>query len=72
LDTFIKEFVALLENRSRPDITGDTAFKDVPGWDSLVALSLIVMISNVYGKSIDGETIRSCHTIRDLYEAINA
>ena len=71
MENFVANLVDLLDEK--PDFTVDenTVFKDLPGWDSLVSLSLIVMVSDDYNKSIDGETIRSCNTIRDLFEAVN-
>ena len=68
---FIAAFVEIFDEKPTIEITPETKFKDIPGWDSLVALSLIVMISNHYRKSIDGEIVRSKNTIRDLYEAVN-
>ena len=53
-------------------IFANTEFKNLTGWDSLVALSLIVMVSNNYGKSIDGDVIRNESTINDLYEIVDA
>ena len=69
---FITNVIGLLDEQPEFEVDEDTIFKDLPGWDSLVSLSLIVMVSNEYGKSIDGEKIRNCVTIRDLFEVINA
>jgi acyl carrier protein len=68
---FINNFTELFDEKPLVEINGETIFKDIPGWDSLVGLSLIVMISDNYGKSIDGEVVRKCSTIRELYDAIN-
>jgi acyl carrier protein len=72
MEQFIAEFTELFDEKPDFEINQNTIFKEVPGWDSLVALSLIVMVSNKYGKSIDGEIVRNCNTIRDLYEVANA
>jgi acyl carrier protein len=71
MQNFINDLLELFDEKPSCEINGETIFKDIPGWDSLVALSLIVMISNNYGKSIDGEVIRNSHTIRELYDALN-
>lgn len=71
MEHFVRKLVDLLDEKPFLDVDENTVFKDLPGWDSLVSLSLIVMVSNDYGKSIDGEAIRNCNTIRELYEAIN-
>lgn len=71
MENFVSNLIELLDEKPSVNVDENTVFKDLPGWDSLVSLSLIVMVSNSYGKSIDGETIRSCHTIRELYDAVN-
>lgn len=72
MERFISEFIDILDEKPDFEINETTVFKELPSWDSLAALSLIVMVSNNYGKSIDGEVIRNCETIYDLYEVINA
>ncbi len=71
MQDFINNFLEILDEKPHFEIDSETVFKDIPGWDSLAALGLIVMISNNYGKSIDGEALRKCVTIRNLYDAIN-
>jgi acyl carrier protein len=71
MQDFIQSFVELFDEVPDIEILPDTEFKDIPDWDSLVALSLIVMVSNNYGKSIDGDVIRNATTIGDLYGVIN-
>jgi len=71
MENFVVNLVSLLDETPEVDVDESTVFKELPGWDSLVSLSLIVMVSNDYGKSIDGETIRRCDTIRELYQAVN-
>lgn len=72
MENFLNEFTELFDEKPAIKLEENTVFKELPGWDSLVALSLIVSISNSYGKSIDGEIIRNCVTLRDLFEVINA
>lgn len=72
MEKFITDFVDLFDEKLDFEINQNTVFKEIPGWDSLLALGLIVMVSNNYGKSIDGEIVRNCVTISDLYEVINA
>ena len=72
MERFISEFIDILDEKPDFEINETTVFKELPSWDSLAALSLIVMVSNNYGKSIDGEVITNCETIYDLYEVINA
>ena len=70
MENFINE-LELFDEKPVTEVNADTIFKEIPGWDS-VALSLIIMILDNYGKSVDGEVIRTCVKIRDLFEVINA
>ena len=72
MEQFITDVVELFDEKPDFEINENTIFKDLSGWDSLVSLSLIVMVSDNYEKSIDGETIINCITIRDLFEVVNA
>ena len=72
MEQFITDVVELFDEKPDFEINENTIFKDLSGWDSLVSLSLLVMVLNNYEKSIDGETIRNCITIRDLFEVVNA
>lgn len=70
MDEFIDKFCDLFDEELNQEILGSTVFKDLSQWDSLVALSFIVMASNDYHKSIDGESIRSAKTVSDLFELV--
>lgn len=72
MEQFLIHFQELFDEKPSVELNEDTFFKDISEWDSLFSLSLIVMVSNNYNKSIDGEIIRSCEKIRDLFKVINA
>ena len=71
METFINELIELLDEKPSIPVDGNTEFQELSGWDSLVNLSLIIMVSDTYGKSLDGEQIRKCVTINDLFDLIN-
>ena len=47
-----------------------TKFRELDEWSSLIALSVIAMVDEVYGITINGEDIRSSQTISDLFNRI--
>jgi acyl carrier protein len=71
MENFIKNFVSIFDEMPKTEISETTKFKELPGWDSVAALSFIVMVSNEYKKSINGDIIRSADTIADLFKIIN-
>lgn len=50
----------------------DTALADLPEWDSLAALGVIVMFDMEYGKTITGEDLNAAITVGDLYKLTEA
>ena len=68
---FIIEFEKLFDEKPPVDLCAETEFKNLQGWDSIVSLGLIMLASDMFGKSIDGEVVNNCSTIRDLYDAFN-
>ncbi|WP_417186450.1 acyl carrier protein [Bacteroides sp.] len=48
----------------------ETKFRELDEWSSLIALSVIAMVDEVYGITINGEDIRNSQTIGDLFNRI--
>ncbi len=64
---FIELFCEQFDNVNVKDVTMDTKFKDLDGWNSLVALSVIAMIDEEYDIQLKGNDISSSTTIEDLF-----
>lgn len=67
---FISNFAQQFDDPEEMNLAPDTEFKKLPEWGSLTALSVICMIDDEYGKTINGETIREANTIQDLFNKI--
>ena len=50
--------------------TAKTEFKKLDEWSSLIALSVIAMVDEEYGITIQGEDIRNANTIADLFNNV--
>ncbi len=72
LDEFIKAFAAEFDETPEDQFTAETAYKELEEWGSLVALSIISMIDDEFDKTVTGADIRSCNTIKELYELVEA
>lgn len=57
----------LFEDTPIDSITMDSNFKEFEDWDSLLALSLIVLLDSEFNIKISGEKIREISTIKELY-----
>jgi len=66
----LKEKIKLLADMFEVDpseISPDTALESIPTWDSMTALSLIVLLEDHFGKTeVDGGQIKNFKTINDI------
>lgn len=68
LDEFVQAFADEFDETALELFSADTDFKSLDEWGSLTALSIIAMVDEQMDKTITGADIRSCTTIKDLYE----
>ena len=71
----INDFIENLNSYVFDDFEGlelkeETDFKQLEEWDSMGLMLLIGMYDQKYNKSVSGEQINSCVTIKDLFELI--
>ncbi|MFC4622266.1 acyl carrier protein [Comamonas nitrativorans] len=70
LDQFIESFLTAVDFQEPVEVTPDTVLKDLPEWDSLAALGVIVMFDVEFGKTITGDDIKNCTTVVDLHKLL--
>ena len=71
IELFISSFEELFDELVDGPITTETEFKELDDWDSLVALSLIAMVDELYGLKLNGDDIRQSNTIAELFLLIS-
>ena len=67
---FIENFADQFDDTDASEITASTNFHELDEWSSLSALSIIAMIDEEYGVSVNGTDIRQSETIEDLFELV--
>ena len=67
-EKFIENFLSATDFQNPVEVTMETVLVDLPEWDSLAALGVIVMFDMEYGKTITGEDLQKIGTIGDLYK----
>lgn len=70
IQKFIESFLVAVDFQDPVEVTPDTVLLDLPEWDSLAALGVIVMFDVEYGKTITGDHLKNCGTITDLYKLL--
>ena len=69
----IKEKLAALEDMMDLDegtLTPETALEDIEEWDSLSALSYVVMMKDDFGKKVSGAEVRAFKTVKDIIDTM--
>jgi acyl carrier protein len=67
---FIEQFLLAVDFQDAPEVTPETVLVELPEWDSLAALGVIVMFDIEFGKTIIGDDLKQCVTILDLYKLL--
>lgn len=70
IDQFIDSFLLAVDFQSPVAVTTETELLSLGEWDSLAALSVIVMFDVEYGKVIVGSDLKNCVTLGDLYKLL--
>ena len=66
-----KEKIVLLEDMMELEsgaLYEDTDLRDIDEWDSLAAISLIVLVDEHFGKKLTADTIRAFKKISDILD----
>lgn len=67
LTDFIQSIEKEFDDVQPGTITGDTEFRKLESWSSMMALILIAKIDSDYGITITAEELAKCRTINDLF-----
>ncbi len=71
VNDFIEQFLIAVDFQDPVEVTPETVLLDLPEWDSLAALGVIVMFDIEYGKTIIGDDLKQSITIRDLFNLLS-
>ena len=71
VNDFIEQFLIAVDFQDPVEVTPETVLIDLPEWDSLAALGVIVMFDIEYGKTIIGDDLKQSITIQDLFNLLS-
>lgn len=72
LHQFVGHFMTAVDFQAPVPVAGSTRLADLPEWDSLAALGVIVMCDMEYGLTITGEDLKNCATVGDIFKVLMA
>lgn len=67
---FIEKFAEQFDETDAFKFTENTKFKELDEWTSIMGLSIIVMVDEELGISINGDDIQNTSTIKELFDLI--
>ncbi len=67
---FIEHFAEQFDETDISEFKPETVFHDLEEYTSLIALSIILMVDEEYNVTIDGNEMKSCVTIEDLFNLV--
>lgn len=70
IEKFITDFADIFDDTDASEITADTQFHYLEEWSSMTGMAVIAIVKSIYGKEITGADIKSCDTVRDLFELV--
>lgn len=72
IEEFVEHFAAQFEETEPSAFNIDTYFRSIDEWGSMVALSVIAMVDEVYGVKLTGDDIRGSQTLEDIYNIVKS
>lgn len=70
IQAFIENFQVAVDFQEPVEVTAGTVLRELPEWDSLAALGVIVMFDIEYNKTITGDDLKTCTTLEDLFKLL--
>ena len=67
---FVEDFASLLRKTPRETLSAETRFKELPDWNSLLALSLIALVEDEYDVLLKSTDVRDAETLGELAAAV--
>ena len=72
LNEFVAHFAEQFEDTDASVFSPETKFRELEEWSSLLALSIIAMISEEYDIAIKGVEMKAANTIQELFDIVKA
>ncbi len=72
LKDFVQNFANQFDETDAEMFTPETKFRDFEEWSSIIGLSIILMVDEEYGITIDADDMKQAETIGELFNIVQA
>ncbi|MCC6473676.1 MAG: acyl carrier protein [Burkholderiales bacterium] len=69
---FIANFTTAVDFQDPVELRAQSVLVELPEWDSLAALGVIVMCDMEYGVTITGSDLKGCNSLGDVFALVAA
>lgn len=72
LKDFIENFIDQFDDTPEVELSENTMFRELDGWSSIVALSVMAMCDEEYEVQLKADEMRKANTIGELFETVKS
>ena len=72
LDQFVQNFAEQFDDTELSEFKPETVFHELDEYTSLIALSIIAMVDEEYGVTLNANDMSSAVTIEDLFNTVKS
>lgn len=72
LQEFVQNFANQFDDTDAEMFTPETKFRDLEEWSSIMGLSIILMIDEEYGITIEAADMKQVETIEELFNVVQS
>ena len=72
IEKFIQNFAEQFDDFDVASLTTETNYRDLDGWSSMVALSVMAMIDDEYDVQVNATEMRQTNTIQELFDLVSS
>ena len=69
---FIENFASQFDDTPVEEFKGETKFRELDEWSSLIALSIIAMVDEEYDVTLKGDDMRKAETVEELFNIVKS
>lgn len=72
INKFIEEIEIELDDLEKGVLKPDSNYREIEGWSSMHALIIIALVDTNYGVTLNGDDLRSCQTVTQLFDLVKS
>lgn len=72
LQKFVQDFASQFEETDVEMFAPETKFRDLEEWSSIIGLSIILMVDEEYGITLEASDVQKANTVEELFNIVQS